>query len=164
MSNSCAWLPPLLTFSGDLDEWHNYIEKVYEAFKKDFIYSYPELYGRRVGIRKYPIENSKEQAFFHLTTMGENNTDREYDLRRCERIAWPKPIIEHAEELKIWKSSRKTKRGQRERLNIATPSFDYLVIVEPRKDFYTLITAFFIEYGHAQRKKEKEYKKSRGRT
>lgn len=165
MSSSLIWLPQLSVFSGNLDEWEGYIEDTYTLFKKDFIYSYPTFRNRRVGIRYYPREEGKEQAFFHLTTKGQNNHDREYDLPRCERIQWPKPLIENIDDLKVWLSEKQTKRGPRGRVNIATPSFDYLVVLEPRGESkFTLVTAFHIELPSSRRKQEKAYNKNRGRA
>jgi len=165
MSSSCAWLPPIMPYSGITAELDDYLETLYTQFKQDFIYTYPTFNGHRVTVRAYPKEEDKEQAFFHLTTEGVDNRNRTYDFSRCERIAWPKPIIEHAHELRVWEGTRQTKARLSPRVYIATPSFDYLVTLEPKENgTYTLITAFYIQYKHSREKKEAEYIKSRGRT
>lgn len=162
MSDCLSWLPPLIFLKQFNGNWELYVEKIYEIFRADFITSWPLYQLKRVGIRKFPLEDGKEQTFFHLTTSGKDNSERLYDFRRCERIRWPKPIIEHAEELKVWATERKTKTRLSKRVCIATPSFDYLVVIEPRNGYFTLVTAFYVEHEHQRRAKMEEHKKAGG--
>src|SRR4030066_170192 len=55
------------------------------------------------------VEKGKEATFWHLISEGKSEKDRLPDLRRCERIRWPRPIIEHHDRLtiKFWGPERK---------------------------------------------------------
>ncbi len=77
------------------------------------------------------------------------------DLRRCERIRWPRSIIEGADTkyVKSWKNSRK---GE-ERLVLALEDFSYVVVLADRSDYVLLWTAYCVEYEHRRRKLREEY-------
>ena len=93
-----------------------------------------------------------------MTHKGEDESDREPDLRRCERIPWARPVIENCDKwkLKVWPQERGTKN----RICIwlerdADP--DYFVILEVREKYILPWTAFVAEYPHQKKKKKKEY-------
>ena len=51
----------------------------------------------------------KEVTFWHMTSEGHDEAERRPEFRRCERIRWAKPTIEHADEAgtKVWVSVRR---------------------------------------------------------
>ena len=89
-----SWLPPLVLLESFGGNWTEYIEEVYAQFKRDFVDSKPSFRGVRMGLKRYPMEQGKEGTFWHMTSEGKVEADRLPDLRRCERIGWPRTLIE----------------------------------------------------------------------
>ncbi len=153
MSESPEWLPPLVLFSGD---WNAYLATIYDWFKKDFIDSKPVFQGRRLGLKKIPISAGKEATFWHMISEGREEEERTPDLRRCERIRWPKQVIEHSADtaaIKVWRNQR----GNEERICLWCESENYLVVLSDRGNYILPWTAYLVEQPHQQRKLLKEY-------
>lgn len=169
MSSGC-WLPPLEFWDGNTDSWNAYQNTIYGIFRQDFIVSHPIFDGQHVAIRHEPIEFGKEEAFFHVTCQDYAKTgDRNPDLRRCERIRWVRAFIENyqcdptlcedCDGVKLWREPYQN----RKRVHILLEEERYLVVVEPRKSYCLLITAFYIEHDHSLEKKLKKYEQYRER-
>ena len=158
MTEMTAWLPALILLNDYGGDWDAYLEAIYGIFKKDFIDSRPNYDGMRVGIKRHPMDGGKEATFWHLISEGRVELDRIPDLRRCERISWPRPMIEvkNPEAIKIWKN---TSRGET-RVVIALEDFSYIVVLAERNDYALLWTAYYVEKEHRRRKLEKEYRES----
>jgi len=142
-------------FKGD---FLRYFEAVYKIFKEDYVDSKPTYNGKELKLKKHPYIEGKEYTFYHLTHSGKIETDRKPDLRRMERIAWSKPIIENGNiwGLKIWPQ----KRNGKNRICIwleAENDLDYIVILDVRINYSLIWTAFVLEYSHEKRKKQREY-------
>jgi hypothetical protein len=101
--SSKGWLPELLKWNGS--DWPNYIEKVFGLFDEGFISSKAMFRGQEVRLRWMPVHEGKPSAFWHLVQEGKIEQDRTPDLRRCERIEWPRAIIDHSDDaaVKVWK-------------------------------------------------------------
>lgn len=114
--------------------------------------SYP---GKRFALKRFPLTLGKEATFWHLIQEGDIEEDRTPDLRRCERIRWPRTIIEAVEtdKVRVWQSTR----GNYERIVIATEDFSYVVILDDRGDYVLLWTAFCVEKEHRRKKLAREY-------
>jgi hypothetical protein len=69
--------------------------------------------------------------------------NRTPDLRRCARIRWPKPVIEHPDDprVKYWVSVQRNA----DRINIWLENLDYVVVLADRKSFL-LTRAFKVEH------------------
>lgn len=110
------WLPE----KTNVNPWtEDTYEMLYEIFCRD-IRDYDLRYiGNNVWIFQ-DIEDGKEKVFWHLTTRGgerkkiprrkrkfypegqtDTETERLPDLRRCERLPWVKPLIEHPTEPEV---------------------------------------------------------------
>lgn len=111
------------------------------------------------------MEFGKEHTFYHITHEGHNEEDRIPDLRRMERIAFPRFLIDHAEHstLKVW-----LKRiNNSNRIHILHEQERFLVVLDIREKIFLLWTAFYLKQNHTLRKKLKEYDdyiKSKDRT
>jgi hypothetical protein len=93
-----------------------------------------------------------------MTHEGDIETDRTPDLRRCERMPWARPTIENAEAygIRFWEQERNGKH----RICIWLDTDDgdnYFVILDVRKTFVLLWTAFYAGFSHQLKKKVKEY-------
>lgn len=164
MVNNCHWLPELIEFNGS--NWEEYQNKIYQIFLNDFIHTFPIYEGKKVQIRRHPTYNGKEESFFHITGGHEDkNVDRVPDLRRCERIKWPRKFIDnylctcpsHCNNFKIWKNNYKGNY----RVNFLNEKEKYLVVIEVRKKYCLLITAFYLNWPHALHDQLDRYEKAK---
>jgi len=150
------WLPPLVLFEDFGGDWCRYEDALYRFFCADFIESRPTRDGKRVGCRKHPMEEGREYTFWHLISSGRGKQSRVPDMRRCERIRWPRPLVQcsDGDRAKTWE----TRRSGDRRVLIAVDDFSYLVVLAMRKGYYLLVTAYYVEHEHQRRKLRKEHR------
>ena len=159
----CKWLPELMLYE-DYESWDEYQDAIYGVFCDDFKKSYPIYDGKRVKIRYQPIEYNREEGFYHVTCQDyQKDGERVPDLRRCERIKWVRKFIEHydcnldecteCEGMKVWEQDYHNNK----RVHILLEEEKYMVVIEKRKTYCLLITAFYIEREHTLQKKLKKY-------
>ena len=149
-----SWLPDALRY-GDFDgDWERFLDAVYQIFELDFKRSRPSYGGRPVAYDSR-MEQGKEAAFWHITSSIDPNTrDRVPDLRRCERIPWPRPMIEHPNDdmLAVWKNKRKRDT----RVLLWLEKFDYLVVLTETSRTIVIVTAYCTDRKHTRTKLRKE--------
>jgi hypothetical protein len=92
-----------------------------------------------------------------MISTGEVEADRLPDLRRCERIRWPKPIIENetSSEVRVWEEERKGET----RIHLWLYSLGYLVILNQRNGYLLPWTAYYVEYDHERNKLDKRWER-----
>jgi hypothetical protein len=135
-----TWLPEVLVYSNFKGDWDKFLTSVYEIFERDFKKSRPTYQGLPVGYDSR-IEDGKEAVFWHLICRDDFNTQqRELDLRRCERIPWLKPIINHSTDLAI--SVWKNKRHGKTRVLIWLEALDYIIVMAEKSKVMILVTAY----------------------
>lgn len=156
------WLPALILLADHNGSWHPYLETIYAHFCRDFVQSRPLFRNCRMGLKRYPLEQEKEATFWHLVSEGQVEVDRLPDLRRTERICWPRPMIEQekVQQLPVWEQER---NGQR-RIAMSLTDFSYVLILAERTTktgpMYLPWTAFCVEYNNQRRKLRQEWEKS----
>ena len=165
------WLPKL-EYKDPLQDFRVYEDYLYLIFKSDFIDSHPYFRGLRVSVRRQKEESDGKWAgFFHITSVEDKNSgERVVDLRRCERIRFPRKTIEHYDSCPFchYQSCDKPltwterKRGKC-RFYILIESERYLVVLEPHqeKGYCMLVTAYYVDQEHSYEKLLKQYKKAR---
>lgn len=155
MKDATSWLPELLTLADCDGDWAKYLEAIYVIFRRDFVDSMPTYPGRRFAMKRHPMALGKEATFWHLVQEGPVEAARFPDLRRCERIRWPRPMIEalHSGQVRVWRNMR----GRSERIIISVSDFSYVVILDDRDDFVLLWTAYFVAKDHQRKKFAKEF-------
>jgi hypothetical protein len=156
MNHHPDWLPDVLRYSDFNGEWERFLAIVYQIFERDFKHSTPTYQGHPV-IYDSRIEDGKEAAFWHITCRDDPRTQkRELDIRRCERIPWPRPMIEHSKEstISVWKNKRKHDT----RVLIWLESLDYLVVIAEKPRSMILITAYCTDIKSQRQKLIKERK------
>lgn len=149
-----SWLPDALQYSDFNGEWDRFLATVYQIFEHDFKQSRPSYEGRTV-VHDTKIEDGKEAAFWHITSSIDRNTrDRVPDLRRCERIPWPRPMIEHPNDdaLAVWKNKRKRDT----RVLLWLEKLDYLVVLTETSRTIVIVTAYCTDRKHTRTKLRKE--------
>ncbi len=159
MANPPDWLPGLVLFETYGGDWERYLKVLYAYFAQDFLDSRPAFHGAPIALKRYPIIAGKEATFWHLISEGEVEGDRLPDLRRCERIRWPRPVIEHAAEpvVKIWENERKSEK----RVCLWLEKAEYLVVLAKRKGYVLVWTAYPVTEAHQKRKLQREYEASK---
>lgn len=153
--NKPGWLPDLV-FAESYGGYNNhYLEIIYEYFKQDFIETKPVFRGISLKLKRYPLYKDKEATFWHIISSGEDEDDRNIDIKRCERIRWPKPIIEHSDEneIKVWENKRKSET----RILIWFEEIEYLVILAKREGYILFWTSYPVTIFHNKQKLIKEY-------
>ena len=158
---SCEWLPPLMLLGDFEGDWNAYEDVLYAAFAEDFLKTRPRWAGKKVGLKRHPLSQGKEATFWHFISEGKTEADRIPDLRRCERIRWPRPTMETFTDQRPgdgapvvwWKNER---RGE-SRYLLALPDFSYLVVVADRGDYVLPWTQYCVERAHQREKYRKEY-------
>ena len=155
MNDAPDWLPPLVLFNEHDGNWHVYLDAIYAWFKRDFVDSKPMFQGRRLGLKRLPVTHGREAAFWHMIQEGAVEEDRTPDFRRCERIRWPRPIIEHDADpaIKVWRNRR---RGE-SRVCLWLEQESYLVVLADRGNYILPWTAYQVVQPHQQRKLQTEY-------
>jgi len=150
-----GWLPTLVLLETFYGNWELYLEAIYTFFKQDFIEDKPFFRGVRLALKRRPVIQGKEATFWHLISEGIEEENRIPDIRRCERIRWPRPVIEncHDTAIKIWENERKGET----RICLWLEQQEYLVIIARRNGHFLLWTAYLIIRPYQKRKLQKEY-------
>lgn len=150
----------LSDFGGDFSA---YMDAVYEVFYNDFARRKVHFGSHELKLKFNPLYQDRAYTFYHITHKGQDEANRTPDLRRCECLPWARPTVENCENwsLKFWRQSRVTKKGPQHRICIwldnPNGEVDYFVIIDVRKDFVLLWTAFVAAYPHEKSKKQKEF-------
>lgn len=152
-------LPELIELNDFGGNFNEYLEAVYEIFKDDFVDSKPVYRGKRLGLKRFPLVENKEYTFYHMTHEGDIENERIPDLRRMERISWPRPMIDESEHkyLKVWRNTRRGSGGTKSRILILHEAERYLVILDDRGDYILPWTAYLIKGKSQLEKHLKEY-------
>jgi hypothetical protein len=155
MSDKPDWLPPLVLFEAFGGDWDQYLDALYAFFKEDFIHRVAFFKAERVVLKRHPIEKGKEATFWHLISAGSSEKDRLPELRRCERIRWPRPVIGQADDIviKVWEN----KRSNEKRICLWLEKQEYLVVLAKRSGYIVLWTAYLVTTDHQKNKLQKEY-------
>lgn len=156
------WLPDLVLFEQCGGDWKMYVERLHGHFEDDFVRSTPSWPGKRVALKRHPEYQGKSATFWHFISEGSVEAERYPDFRRCERIRWPRPIMDAFDGAKPdaavgrivwWKNER---RGE-ERYVLAPDDFSYVVIVAERKEYVLPWAAYCVERQHQRDKLRREF-------
>lgn len=157
LSGADHWLPALVRFSDFGGNWSAYEDALFGFFRADFIDSKPSLPGRRWAVKRHPESRGKPSTFWHCISAGKSEEDRLPDMSRCERIRWPRPMIDAyaSGPVRCWR----TTRGTANRIAIATHDFSYLIVLEDRRKYIMLWTSYCVEGNNKRRDLRREYER-----
>jgi len=154
------WLPDLVLFEEYGNNWDEYLRILYEWYAEDFINSKPIFRNRSLGVKRLPLARNKEATFWHIIQEGDSETEKIPDFRRCERIRWPKPIIEHCEEtnsgIKVWENERH-KNGIQRNILIWFEQKEYLVVLRKRTGYNLFWTGYPVVKERTKQNLERDY-------
>lgn len=136
-------------FGGNID---SYIDHLYdEVYIKSFYEHRIYFRGKPVLARAEPKEGGREYSFLHSTSNGKNEANREYDLRRSERLHWVKPMIEGADvstDVIVWQNVRRKKVKRKTRKSIHTNLFHtkecFLISLHEEKHCWRFISCYHV--------------------
>lgn len=150
---------PALVLLKDYSDRDVYLGAIYEMFKTDFVANPLKYKGTKLALKKHPLVGGKEVTFWHLISKGSTEKSRDVDIPRCERIKWPKAILDNcsSKEIRVWENSRNTKKGVENRICICYGKWEYIVILTKKPTFLLFWTAYPVQYEHAKAKMKKEY-------
>jgi hypothetical protein len=154
VSKKPDWLPPHLDYPSYCGDWQSFLADVYRSFQVDFKDSRPSHHGRPV-VFDTRIDGGKEEGFWHIVSERDATTgERVPQIRRCERVSWVRPIIEHSddESVSLWK----LKVGRHMRVLLWLEKCEYLVVLEEKLRVTVLVTAYCIDREHTRRKLRKQ--------
>lgn len=151
------WLPKLEQMTDYGGDWRRYLCALYGIFCSDFIRSKPRFRGVPLALKRHPIIADKEATFWHIISEGNIEEERLPNMRRCERIRWPRPAIENCDDdvVKVWTELR----GSERRTHIWLEPESYLVVLNERKGYTLLWTAYIVEREHERQKLNRRYEK-----
>jgi hypothetical protein len=163
MTSNFNWLPGLVVLEDYGNNWSRYLDAIYLTYKADFLDNQPKFLGKRVSVKRLPMDRGKEAGFWHLIQEGKEEDERIPNLRRCERIRWPRPIIEHGHETLIlmWQNERHTKVGIQKNICLWFQKHEYLVVLRIRKSGFIFWTAYPVAEAHKKRKLLREYQENK---
>ncbi len=152
-------LPELIELNDVGGDFQKYLEEVYEIFKNDFVNDKPVFRGQRLRLKRHPLIDGREYTFYHMTHSGDIESERNPDLRRMERIGWPRPIIDSSDHptLKVWRNIRRGQGGTKNRILLFHEEENYLVVLDDRGKYILPWTAYLVERNHKKRKLLKEW-------
>jgi hypothetical protein len=151
----------LNSFDGD---WEAYCDYCYAEYYRDFYDTRPVWPdGMRFSIKRHPEIDGRCATFWHIVTEGDVEDARIPDMGRCERIGWPRAIVDEfcvcypapANPNVAW---WRVYRNGESRVLIALRDFSYLVVVTERSEYVMLWTAFPVEHNNRRRKLEAEWR------
>jgi len=147
--------PDLLLLEDFKGNFQEFLSSVYSVFENNFIKNQPRYEGQKVAVRRYPEMDGLHRTFYHITHEGEDEANRQPDIRRMERIRYPKFAIQQNlhPEILIWKNRRR----KDERILFFNESKNYIVVLTERNEFYLFITAYLVDTAHRKRSLIKEY-------
>ena len=157
------WLPEIIPLSEYGGDFQAYLRAVYRVFRRDFVSSQPSFRSRHCYCDSRLDSDGLECGFWHIITDGNIESERVPNLRRCERIAWPRALIEAADSplVRVWESYRKRPgEGRQLRISLAPGDFSYLVVLKPTSKAFILVTAFYLENEYQREKRRREYERS----
>jgi hypothetical protein len=170
-------MPEWLPAKAPVNPWtQNTYEILYEIFCRDIRDIDLHYNGNHVWIFK-ELEDGKEKIFWHLTTRktkpdrvprrkkrfytaDQKDTmeiERLPDLRRCERLPWVKPLIEHPSDPEVlaWDYEE----GDRTiRTYVWVKEYDFVVIMKSYSNGKRrLITSFYVDEQYKRNDFERKY-------
>jgi hypothetical protein len=151
------WLPLIVLLDAFGGDWHRYLTALYQIFQVDWMQpARLQFRGKRIAIKRHPVDkNGMEATFWHLISTGEIEDERLPDIRRCERVGWPRAILDNNTDAAIrhWVEMR----GKYRRVHLWCVDADYVFVLCDRTDYVLPWTGFHLEHRHQRLKFQKRW-------
>lgn len=147
----------------------DYHDRAYLVFKEDLMEQEIEFNGIPVKVREIPTIDNKVQGFFHVISEQDKKSKiRLYKDERVKYIPFISKMItefekckyctENCSKIKVWSAPYLGKTSIM-RVKIFFEKHDYIVILEKRKNYYQLVTAYVVDKKNRREDLLKEYEK-----
>lgn len=134
-------LPPLVKYE-NFESDDDFLDALYEYFRQDFIVDKPKYQNIPLRLKRMPLRNNREATFYHITTKGTSEENRQIDILRAERIRWIKPMIESNDgTLMTWENTRKNE----ENILILHEKENFLIVLRKRKNGLMFWTSYYVD-------------------
>ena len=140
-------------FDPNLETESQYLDTLYDCFREMLINDplHWLTTGKTISFRREQEIDERHASFWHAVSGGSGNErDRILDHNRCLRIRWIRYLLDafndsypSEENFCWWKSP--DPRWRNKRFLISTVDFDYVVIIEERRNYVLFITAYYVE-------------------
>lgn len=150
------WLPEPLWFN-DYGNYKDYEQAVFDTYQMELVRNHPLFEGKPVLPLSCKFINGRPALFDHIIYgKGKHAIDKE-DFRRLERVAWIRSIITHSDDsrVKVWTDMA----SGTERVSLWLDE-EYMVVLEPKKDAWRLVTAFCTDIPWMRKSYNKRYAKA----
>lgn len=163
------WLPNMIKVNPWSDQ--KTYDELYRVFCRDIRNYDLRYFGNKVRFF-YGLEDGKEKIFWHLTSRqqdkiprrkmkfhktNQDKPERLPDLRRCERLNWIKPIIEHPTDGEVL-SWDYEEGNSNIRTYVWIKNFDFVVIMKKMPNGKRmLITSFYVDKEYKRNDFERKY-------
>ncbi|MBQ2658590.1 MAG: hypothetical protein IJF87_08495 [Erysipelotrichaceae bacterium] len=138
----------------------DYKDKIYPVYQEIFYNTGVYFMGKRVFPIKTPMHGKYEDSFYHMTTRKwerySSYEHRELDYARTSKIHWIIDLLNNypcndtcCEGALVWKERRRT--------HIFLQIESYLIVLEDRNGYYTIVTAHVIFKAEEKRNLIKRY-------
>lgn len=147
-----SWLPDLVRYNSD---WNEYADVLYSEYMSTYRNGKPLKFNdKKVIAPSQPEFYGKSESFWYIIG-GKNNVP---EPKRCERIRWARAIIEHSNNAEVLVFPER--RGRIKSTLLWLKEESYLVVLEERKKYFILRTAYVVERAHKIASLEKLYLQS----
>lgn len=144
-----AWLPDLVQYNSN---WNEYADVLYSEYTSTYRNGTPLTFnGKNVIAPSQPKFYGKSESFWHIIG-GKDNIP---EPKRCERIRWARAIIEHSDSAEVLVFPER--RGRIKSMLLWLKEKSYLVVLDERKKYFILRTAYVVEGTHKIATLEKLY-------
>jgi hypothetical protein len=146
-------LPNTIQFDSSSETKDDYLKRLYEIFTKDFYIDKVTFLGKRVLPEKYPEIDNRVGSFNHITKFDKSSS--KLDFNRSKKIPWLAPILNNSTDpsIKCWE----TKVKKDTRVNVWYEPGSFHIVLQPKGEFYYLITAITKSGQHEIDKLNNEY-------
>lgn len=163
MNRDCKCIPELYEAPEklNLENYKNYEDELYSIIENDFIKHNVYFNGKKIFLDFNKTVNGKSDTFFHVLC----GDKKEYpNLRRAERIKFPRQIIENYKECDDCHNKCKIKMffkkiKNKKRYHLFSEKSRYMVVLEDEGKRMKLVTAFYIDKDYKLYNYKKDYEK-----
>lgn len=156
-----SWLPAFVLLCDSGNDMKLYMDALYAFFRSDFVDGEAQFATRSVKPKEGTMDEGKEETFWHIISQMERGSNvRVPEVRRCERIRWPRAILDadaKTRHLKVWRKRQFYNGKEQRRVKIALEDFSYLVVLVEKPSYYLLITAYPVDRNHEVFKLRRDY-------
>ena len=161
----------------DVAVLHNDINQDIDILRSIFLSSFKELtfHGTHISVKRTPIHNicecQIEESLWHMISKEGKNKQRCYLPERAKTITWFEPVLRNAydccAQTRCWwdRQARSQRNGLASRLHIYFVKqnqdgdiFRYLIVLEDKRKYYQLVSAYPVTQKHKIDSLEKDIK------